>query len=452
MLVVLALLLPLAACGNRTQHGPPHPAGLLGNAGEPYALDAEEVAGGEFVPGSSVLERPGGDWLFLPAGAAEPVVVPADDPAANAEVAGSREWLTNGQLPGSTTEQRAVAERALLDLRLLTQPNGSVAAAWHGIWAYSWPRDSAFVAAAFARTGHLEEAYRILEFNASTQLTDCAGRAGCEEGTWDARTRLDGSGPPDDRAWQLDANGWLPWAVWQYHRAAPPDEQERALAELYPMVALAADAAARSLDAQGLPPARPDYWESSYRQPNLGTAAPLLAGLRAAADLAGNADRVADADRWAAAADQLADAIDASFGANGYQRTVRSGSGRDSAITFLAPPFAPAELAPWGAIDATWDSLVEPTGGVKPGEAWSGSETWTPETMFFALAWAGGGQRERATDLVAWLADHRTEVGAFPEKVTPAGEPTAVATLAWTASLGLLTLSALDEPIPVPPA
>ena len=418
-----------------------HPAGLVGAPGHVHALTEEEAVGAQFVPGSSVLELADGNWLHVPDGS--PEIVAPEDPGAAEQVAESRAWLASGDLPGRTQTERELAERALLDLRLLLQDNGAVAAAWHGIWRYSWPRDSAFAAAAFAHTGHLEESLRILRFTAGTQLPN---------GTWDARTHLDGSGPPDARPWQLDANGWVPWAVWQYLQAAPRAEREAVRTELYPTVRAAADYAAASLGPRGLPPARPDYWESSYPAPNLGTAAPLLAGLRAAGAIAEAAGEDEDADRWFTAAQRLARAVEISFGTFGYQRTVVDGSGRDSAITWLAPPFNPAAPELAGEVEATWTALLQPTGGVQPGEAWRDDMTWTPETMFFALAWANDGQRERAAGVLGWLDAHRTEVGAFPEKVDPDGNPASVATLGWTAALTLLTISALEEPLPTPPA
>ncbi|MEE6280407.1 hypothetical protein [Georgenia sp. MJ170] len=425
-----------------TDHPEVNPAGLLGTPGNRYALSTFEVAGAQYVRASSVLELPDGQWLYLPDGAIAPTVVPAGHAEALAQIEESRAWLASGTVPGAD-DDREMSERALLDMRLLLQQNGAVAAAWFGAWKYSWPRDSAFTSVAFTVTGHLEESYRILRFIAETQRAD---------GTWEARTRLDGSGPPDSRGWQLDANGWFPWATWQYLQAAPEEQREAAIAELYPTVRAAADHAAASLDENGIPPARPDYWESGYPAPNLGTAAPLLAGLRAAAAIAETAEEHDDATRWFAAADHLQRGIDMSFGSIGYQRTIVAGSGKDSAVTWLAPPFNPADDVVLAELDTSWQALVQETGGVQPGEAWRDDMTWTPETMFFALAWAQDGQTDRAAALVSWLDDHRTSIGAFPEKVDPQGRPAAVATLGWTASLAVMTLAALESPLPVPPA
>lgn len=89
---------------------------------------------------------------------------------------------------------------------------------------------------------------------------------------------------------------------------------------------------------------------------------------------------------------------------------------------------------------------------MQPGERWGDEMTWTPETMFFALAWATDGQTAKAEELVAWMDAHRTPVGAYPEKVGPDGHPAAVSTLGWTASLTVLTLASLEDPMDPPPA
>lgn len=420
-------------------------AGLLGNGTTTVALTPLQAYGASYVPDSNVLQLPDGEWRYLPDGASQPVTVPAGDPGAQRQIAESRAWLASGTVPGRTADQRATAARALLTLRLLTQPNGAVAAAWYGAWTYSWPRDTSFIAAAFAATGHPDEAYRILTYNALTQHAD---------GTWDARTKLDGSGPPDNRQWQLDANGWVPWAVWQWYRAAPGAHRNEQLRALYPMVAKAADYAAGSLDSRGLPPAAPDYWELATTTPNIGTAAPLLSGLHASAELARVTGHPADAGAWREASSRLSDGIARYFAPLGYPRTIDGLHGRDSAVTFMAPPFnaAPADLG--NAIDSTYQALLRPNGGVVPGNdpshTWGSS--WGPETAFFALAWSGTGQPDKADDVITWLVQHRNMLGELPEQIDSAGNPASVVPLAWTGAVTLMALTQLDgRPLPVPP-
>ncbi|MFJ8563719.1 hypothetical protein [Streptomyces sp. NPDC093514] len=422
-------------------------SGLLANGVATEAVLPSFAVGASYVDGSNVLRLPSGRWRYLPAGASASAVVAADDPGALAQIEESRAWLAAGRVPGTTDAQRAASQRALLSMRALLKPGGAFAAAWAPAWEYSWPRDGAFAAVAFAATGHDEEAYRILRYDARTQRAD---------GTWEARTLLDGSGPPDGRKWQLDANGWVPWATWQWYRAAPAEGRDDRLRELYPMVRRAADYAARSLGPDGLPPASPDYWELDTTTTNIGTAAPLLAALDAAADLAAGLGMAVDAERWGDAARRLSAGIAASFAPLGYQRTVDGKHGRDSAVAFMAPPFNSAPAGLGEALDSTYRALLLPNGGVSPGNdpsfSW-GSYAWTASTSFFALAWAGTGERAKAGRVLDWVLSKRNGLGELPETVNAAGLPSAVAPLGWTDALVVLTADALQgSALPTPAA
>ena len=396
-----------------------------------------------FLGGSSVLRdsvHGGAQGARTPAG---------PDCTAAAAVTASRAWLTSGIIPGNSAAQRSMATRALLDLRLLTRPDGAVLAGWHRGWAYAWPRDSSWVAAALAGTGHSGQALQILEFLRRMQSPD---------GTWAARYWPDGSGPVrDGRPAELDAVGWVPWAVWSwYTRRGPGRRDASALAGLWPMVSAAADAARRSLAPDGLPAASMDYWEDSV-QVTLATAAALRTGLRAAADLAGVRGDRGQARRWAAAAARLTRAIGTDFGGFGYHRLPFAHSGTDAAVTWLGPPFAAAgpgwaNTAVAQAVRRTENSLRLPGGGVLPGSGWPGNRTlaWTPETAFFALYDAATGQRRAAARILSWLATHRTRLGELPEQVSARGHPASVAPLAWTDAIVLLALVRQGQPPPVP--
>ncbi|MET9959818.1 hypothetical protein ABZ128_12280 [Streptomyces sp. NPDC006326] len=420
--------------------------GLLSNTTAAEGVPPSTARGARYVERSHVLRLPSGRWKYLPAAGTASVVVAPGHPAAREQIRQSRAWLAAGRVPGRSPARRAAAERALLAMRALLRPNGALAAGWTPGWKYSWPRDSSFVSAAFAHTGHDAEAYRILRFSAATQRKD---------GAWDARTRLDGSGPPDGRRWQLDANGWVPWATWQWYQAAPRATRRVRLSVLYPMVRTAADRAAASLRADGLPPPSPDYWELTTTTANIGTAAPLLAGLNASADLAREVNRPDDAARWASAARRLSTGISRTFAPLGYQRTADGRHGHDSAVAFMAPPFNAAPAGLPRALDATYKALLLPNGGLTPGNdpaaPWGGS-AWTPSTAFFALAWAGTGRPAKAGQVLDWLLSKRNALGELPEKVDEEGRPASVAPLAWTDSIAVLSLVALDgTALPTPP-
>ncbi|MBA2441490.1 MAG: glycoside hydrolase family 15 [Rubrobacter sp.] len=422
-------------------------AGLIGDQSSPGSVSPvppERARGASYLPGSNVLRLADGSLLHLPPGASEGVASPEPDARTEAQVRESRAWLDRGLVPGESVAERRVAERALLDLRLLTRPGGAAIASLYPRWDHVWPRDASWFSVAFSTTGHREEALSILRFLADVQSPD---------GTWEARYHPDGSPVFDGRRPQLDGNGWFLWAVWYWSVTGPgtPEDREH-LRELWPVVEKAAGAAAGRLRPGGLPPPGPDYWETDTRLPNLGTAAPLRTGLRAAADLAARLGHPAEARRYGAAAVRLDAAIGREFGPAGYSRTPRPGSGADSAVNFLALPFAPPDPGVERAIDRAAADLATPAGGVVPGEAFPDEKVaWTPSTAFFALSAAASGDREAADRRLGWLSGHRTQLGAFPEKVSAEGEPLSVAPLGWTAAIFLLALSAREQPLPVPP-
>jgi len=418
-------------------------AGVAQNPCDQYqALPVPARVRGSFEPDSSILVTAGTTYTApgqaLPPGKALPQCT-------SATLRADRAWLGAGLVPGTSAAQQSMASRALLDLRLAVRPDGAVVAGWRSGWEYDWPRDSSWVAAALAGTGHPDRAYQVLRFLARVQGAD---------GIWAARYLIDGSGPVrDGRPAELDADGWVPWAVWSWAASQPPGAVFRQqLAALWPMVTRAANAAARALTGDGLPGPAMDYWENSV-QVTLGTAAPLLAGLRAAADLAPEAGAAADGSRWAAAATRLARAIASSFGRTGYQRTPEAGSGADAAVTFLGPSFATPGPAVRTAARSAEHVLTLPGGGLRPGQAWGGTPgvAWTAATAFFALFDAATGQHAAAAALLNWLAAHRTVLGSLPEQVSPAGQPASTAPLSWTDAATLLALLAQAGHLPVLP-
>ncbi len=185
-------------------------------------------------------------------------------------------WLATGRVPGAAGPHGGLVRRALLDLRALTGPDGAVAAGPAPSWAYAWPRDSAFAAAALARTGHLDDADRILGFLSRVQLPD---------GGFEARYLLDGRGVPDGRRRQDDGAGWSLWALRAALDADPDGSSARDRAEehrelLDGALEFTLD---RTADGTRLPDPSPDYWELGERTLTLGAVAPLVAGLRAGA-------------------------------------------------------------------------------------------------------------------------------------------------------------------------
>jgi len=446
-LIVAAAAVLVAAAAVASARQQPAPPRLLtqGIAQDPCSpgrvLAVPPGSAGSYLAGTSVLRTGGG--VLSASGVSVP---PAGREAAcvRAAAAASRRWLRSGLTPGRGAAELSMSRRALLDLRLSVRPDGAVLAGWYPHWEYAWPRDSSWAAVALADSGHPADAFRILRFLRRAQSPD---------GTWAARYRPDGTGPVrDGRPGELDADGWVPWAVWSWAAAQPAGPAvRRELAQLWPMVSAAADAAARSLTSDGLPEPAMDYWEESVAV-TLGTAAPLLAGLRAAADLGGQIGS-ASARRWADAAARLSAAIQHAFGRLGYHRLPFARSGADAAVAFLGPPFAEPGAGVRRAALRAQAALTLPAGGLRPGTSWPGARgvAWTAETASFALFDAAAGLGRRAAGLLSWLAAHRTRLGALPEQVTPQGRPASVAPLAWTDAGVLLALLAQAHHLPVVP-
>jgi len=439
-----------ATCGATMPRSAP-PAwrspGLVGGTGWSYvstAADPEVAAGAAYLPGSSVLGLADGKVLLVPYGDDDAQVLDRDDPLVAAAVAADHSWLAAGTVPGGTEVQKDMASRALLDLKLLTAPNGASTASWSGQWNYVWPRDAAFTAAAFTVTGHYADASRILGFLSRIQHGD---------GLWAARYTSDGNAVTDGRRVQLDGLGWVLWSTWLLDRT-----DRSSAGDLWPMVRRAADKVSRLLSADGLPPRSSDYFERSPAaeqdpgKPTLGVVGPLLTGLRAAADLARERGDQTRANRWGAAANRMAKAVDREFKPYGYPRSPIKGGALDASATFLAPPYATYD--PWvdAAVQKAGSRLKLPNGGVLPSEIWAGNHTeaWTPETAMFALAAAASGRTAEADSWITWLADHRTSLGALPEKVDDKGRQSSVAPLGWTDALTILTLHSMGVTIPVP--
>jgi len=354
------------------------------------------------------------------------------------------EWLARGSVPGRGTRWEAMVRTALLDLRRLSQPNGAVAAGAGGRWSYAWPRDTAFVAVALARSGHHAEALQALMFLQRVQLGD---------GGFEARYLLDGSGPPDGRARQSDGAGWALWAAQEVSRSSAGAVAPAAVRSL--LDDATGFALAVTDDGRQLPAASPDYWEVGVSRTSLGTVAPLLAGLAASQQMYAALGERALAERSGIAASRLRTLVIKRF-ASGYHRFGASsfgslrvgGGGLDAAVTFLMPPFSaatsPQVVAAWMRYQS---DAIRPAGGLAPGSRWKQDGiSWTPETALVAYTAAASGRPELAAHWMHWLSVHRTPGGSLPEKVLADGAPAGPAPLAWTASLVILTAAELEVP------
>ncbi|MBD7917284.1 glycoside hydrolase family 15 [Cellulomonas sp. Sa3CUA2] len=386
-----------------------------------------------YLPGTRVAD-PAAAVLASAVGATPTTTVVVGPRAAAAAAAEQEEWLAAGQVPGAGGPHEALARAALLDLHSLTVADGVVVAGWSSMWRYVWPRDSAFVAVALARTGHVEDALAVLDFLALVQAPD---------GSFQARYLTDGSGPPDDRGVQTDGTGWAMWAAGLVLAEVDDGDRAAVAQRLAPLVERSA-VRALALVSGGLPPASPDYWEVAEREVTLGTAAPLVAGLEQAAVVLETAGRPGPAAAAAAGAGAARRAVVDAFAPQGYGRYATR-TVPDAASAFVLAPFwtspPPGAHAAW---QASVPSMLRPADGLAPGGGWRrDGVSWTPQTTLYAWVAAEQGQVDRAEHWLGVVDRNRTSSGAIPEKLLADGAPAAVAPLGWSAACVLLAIDAL---------
>lgn len=350
-------------------------------------------------------------------------------------------WLAAGTIPRvpELGDSTMIAD-ALRDLHALSLDDGVTVAGWAGPWRYVWPRDSGLAAAALARTGHLADAERILDFLQGVQPTS---------GIFQARYRPDGSGPPDNRGEQLDGLGWALWSTAQVAAAVPAADRADFVARHRPLLDRSTAASLALIDnRRSLPRVSADYWETREWRPTLATAAMLHAGLRSAADLYSVLGENAAQQGADDGAGRLSSAIVRHYGPDGYPRHLGGRADSvDLGVALFLPPFNteadPAAVRAW---QYAAQVMARPAGGLAPGGSWRDDGlSWTTATSSYALTAAALGDREQAVHWLRWLNQHRTAAGSLPEKVTASGQPAAVAPLAWAAAAVLLTADQLGR-------
>jgi hypothetical protein len=348
-------------------------------------------------------------------------------------------WLNAGTVPQVSGLGTDMVAAALLDLHVLSQPYGVPVAGWSGPWRYVWPRDSALAASALARTGHVADAVRIVDFLQRVQP---------ESGLFQARYLPDGSGVPDARGVELDGVGWALWATREIAAVLPASSDRTAFVQRYrQLVDRSTNAALRSIDnSASLPPASADYWEIKETRLTLATAALIMAGLDASADLYGILGAAAAARDAASGAERLGTAIKINFGKDSYPRHLGGSSDSvDLGVDFLLPPIGSSHDQ---AVIHAWQQapvfMSRPAGGLAPGGFWRrDGVSWTNATASRALTAAAVGDRDEALARLQWLDQHRTAAGSLPEKILADGQPASVAPLAWTAAAVVITAAEL---------
>jgi GH15 family glucan-1,4-alpha-glucosidase len=321
-------------------------------------------------------------------------------------------------------------------------------------YAYLWPRDASFVAAALDELGYTALTKKFYELGLQLLAPyfqhkyNVDGTLGSSWHPWTARSKKSLNIQEDETATFL-------WALWRYfEKASDYDLLKRA----YPRVRDAADFLARFRDERlGLPLESYDLWEERLGVHTY-TAASVYAGLKAAAKFAGFLGEEEDAERWLKAAEEVKAAMlnymfDKALGH--FVRTVRIDDGKiidvdkalDASLLGISifGVFEPDDPHVVSTVKAVESALwVKTVGGLAryegdlyqrvPGD-YSGipGNPWIITTMWLAQYYAALGDLAKAEDLIGWAESAASPAGLLPEQVSPFDKsPVSVQPLAWS--------------------
>lgn len=372
-------------------------------------------------------------------------------------------------LDGLPDEIGDLYRRSLLVLTTQIDRGGAVLAAndsdiqWghNDHYSYVWPRDSAFVCDALDRAGFPEYTRRFLRF---------AHAVIEEEGYFLHKYHPDGSLASLWHPWVRDGRPQLPiqedetaLVIWLAARHYARNRDLELAREIYErLVVRPAEFLLSFRDAStALPLPSIDLWEERQGV-FFFTACSVVAGLQAAAELAGLFNEQDRRARWAEAAAQIREAIVRHFWLEAEQRFARgyllSGERLELDTTVDASAFACFYLGVFPAgstmVEGTMRAIRErlwvrtATGGIAryegdayhrisddparvPGNPWILCTLWLAEHSIARARSAG--ELQSALDLVRWVRSKALPSLVLPEQINPYdGSPLSVAPFTWS--------------------
>ncbi len=336
-------------------------------------------------------------------------------------------------------------------------------------YAYSWPRDGAYVLWPLIRLGYTEEALRFFDFcrrglHAGGYLSHKYRADGALGSSWHPYVHADGSVAPPI---QEDETALVVFIFAQFYQMHPDASllQEYYGGFIKPM----AEFMAGYIDqTTHLPRPSYDLWEEVYLTTTYTTAV-THAALLAAADLAEAADDQDSAVAWRAVADDIYEAAGKQLFDQDAQ-TIIKGRGlrggeeyRDRTLdmssifgSFMYGLFGADSHEVASSIAAAVERFDQPNGIGLPryendtyrrpaGELVS--NYWHITTLWYAQYCIELGDIERAETIIEWVEAHAYPSGILAEQILPgSGLSTSVAPLAWSHAEYVTTLlDALNE-------
>lgn len=331
-------------------------------------------------------------------------------------------------------------------------------------YAYTWPRDGAFVLWPLIRMGYVDEPRRFFEFcrrglHPSGYLMHKYRADGALGSSWHPYLHADGSYAPPI---QEDETALVLFVFAQFYQM---HSDARLLRDFYePMVLPMANFLASYIDEHtGLPRPTYDLWEERFLTTTY-TVSTVYAALLAAADLAEAADDPDSSVRWRAAADDIfAAAHKHLYNADrkAFYKGIIVKDGHiehdqtfDMSSVFGAFMFG---LFPIGSDEMTNSiETLKETFGVNDGTLGLpryeddnyrrvGSDVtgnwWIITTLWLAQYYLESNQPIEAKKILAWVQRHADTTGILPEQVSPHDDSmVSVAPLTWSHAEYVATL------------
>jgi glucoamylase len=363
-----------------------------------------------------------------------------------------REWLEIGREHAPELPDRRLQllfRRSLLILKLLQDERyGSFIAApnLYPDYRYCWPRDAVYLAWAIDYCGYHDEVRRFYRWCKRTQMAN---------GLWYQNHYTDGR-----RHWpgiQVDQVGSILWGLHQHHQLCPSREF---LVEMWAMVERAAWYLLSRVSPEiGLVYSEQDLWEETGGYLAY-TNATAVAGLRAAAAIAGELGHAEEARLWPECAETLRVHIERELIQEGiYVGERNPGHPFPVRQDYVLDVSNIGLAVPYGVVDPHCKEMVQtvglierasdyPIGGVGryASDLFVGGNPWSLSALWLGLYYVEVGRVEDAQRHLDWCLRHTTAHDFIPEQSDKrTGEPASASPLAWSHAWMILFLQRLGK-------
>lgn len=385
-------------------------------------------------------------------------------------------WLGGGDVEIPDFHRRSL-EHSLLVIKAHCDERGGVLASGDSsifnfgrdYYCYCWPRDASYALWPLIRLGHYREAKQFFDFARDTRHRDGYLMHKYQPdraigSTWHPLVH----GRNQELAIQEDETASVIFMINEYYEAS---DDKTFIQNIYQtFVAPCAAFMTRFIDeATGLPHASYDLWEEKFLTSTY-TVCTVIAGLEAAAKLAGVVEQPDDAVRWQRTADSIRANLGKLYHDDGYfvkgfllqaDGSLQYDNTLD--ISSLYGPFMYAGLPMTDPRLASTAKHVEerihnvsPSGGVLRYEndnyfltkrQYKGNP-WIVSTLWLAQYYATAGEFDKAQGLLQWALNRQLPSGVLSEQFDPEdASPLGVTPLVWSHAELVNTILDLSKPV-----